>query len=97
MATVYDVVQIVAPGAQTSTPAGRWHVMFFSKKVWEGNEANPERDAESLAERCRSCATVPGIDYRVETHDELCPGRAKMPRETHEVGKCTCRNAPATA
>lgn len=90
MAIVFDVVQIVSPGAMTSTPAGRWAVGFFSKRDRDISET-PEKEAEAFAAQCQEYTKVPGITYRVERHRELCPGRAKYPNETHETSQCRCR------
>lgn len=77
---IFDVVQVVSPGALTSTPAGRWHVFAFDR----------EAEAERNASACQACATVPGIAYRVEAHDEECPGRAHSRRDRTPSAECVC-------
>lgn len=81
---VYDVVQIIEPGTQTSTPTGRWFVDGYGD----------EREAWSMAERCNERALVNGIKYKVETHDDECPGRAVMYGEKDKnvkSGACVCK------
>lgn len=63
---VHDVVQIVDPGANTSTPAGRWLVNFFPTIM----------QADHYAETCRERCTVDGIRYIVESHDDEATDRA---------------------
>lgn len=79
---VYDVVNIVDPGALTSILAGRWHVVFYAER----------EPAERYAESCRRRTLVPGVDYHVEEHEETCPGRATEYRwGTNTNGLCTCK------
>ena len=65
---IYDVVQIVTPGAITSDRPGRWLVAF----------REDEREALRVADRCNeACSLVDGIGYRVECHDEESTQRAR--------------------
>jgi hypothetical protein len=81
---IYDVVQTIDPGAMTSNPPGRWLVEFHA---WE----NVSR---KRAEVMQGFASVPGIHFAVEAHDELCPGRApgRTSRLTRkDEAACTCK------
>jgi hypothetical protein len=80
---VYDVVQTIDPGAMTSNPPGRWLIEFHA---WE----NVSR---KRAEVMQGFASVPGIHFAVEAHDELCPGRASYlrDRDTMTESACTCK------
>jgi uridine phosphorylase len=71
---VFDVVQIVAPGAITSVAAGRWLVDF--REV----EAAAEQFAAELNAHVGCIVTRDGfygISYTVEAHDEESPERAE--------------------
>jgi hypothetical protein len=81
--TVYDIVQIVRPGALTSDKPGRHWIGVRDRR----------RDAEQFADRCNECATVPGISYHVEAHDDdECPARAFPARDgdSPDISLCRC-------
>jgi hypothetical protein len=80
--TVHDVVRTIAPGTMTSVPVGRWYV----------EHRDNLSHAETLASIANGYVQIRGVSYAVESHDELCPGRAKKPHETHETSDCTCNS-----
>lgn len=67
---VFDVVQIVEPGARTSTRPGRWLVEHHGDKT----------TAEQRAALMNQCVSVAGISYGVESHDEESSERANYER-----------------
>lgn len=80
--TVFDVTQIVKPGAPASTAPGRYLVAHFDR----------EEMARTHAQRCAACCNIPQwISYRVEPHEERCPGRAWSYADRRApVDVCTC-------
>lgn len=63
---VFDVVQIVEPGARTSTRPGRWLVEHH----------DDEATAQQRAAIMNQCVAVGGIVYQVESHEEESSERA---------------------
>lgn len=66
---VFDVVQIVKPGAPTSTPAGRW---FLESHDFE----NKAKGRAEIFNYHRSACITDHVKYVVERHDESSIERA---------------------
>jgi hypothetical protein len=83
---VYDVVQMVIPGAHCSYRAGRNWIYSFDRRS----------KAEEYVSRCNLFRLVDGIAYAVEPHDETCPCRAGRPPDASPDVTCDCATrAPA--
>lgn len=68
---VFDVVQIVNPGAATSESPGRWFIEPHQVRESADNRA-------AIFNQCSNCA---GVEYLVEEHEsDDSPDRA-MPRK----------------